>query len=287
MPTQIKPKPCLKRLSALLLLALNASAQAASITGLTIDTVIPRIDVSTSRLPSGQTVSDSLQMLFNLVAPSWRVLAQDDLGTVRATRPNGDKVAGIPLATLLVDPDSANGAQCYGNGLCQTIASNLITRFNAALDDPQAFVTALRKADPAATLRLNGEGNLQASLHGRRYVGQVGWHILPAAGLNGFASDSSGGLWFAGSTGKQALTPALANFDRLQTLLKQVDATGTALGDHQGGVVVVLKGQTFRLKPQWEVINTPTAHAKEDYWVEGGVVYLNYLDGTAQGVTVP
>lgn len=264
--------------------AVNA-ATASGIDGLTIGTVIPRLDQSNSHLPANQSPLQSLQAMLKLTNNDWSLSGQDALGVVRITNKNGDKVAALPVGSVLIDPDRQDGALCYGGGLCETAASHLVTRFNAALDDPAAFIAALRQIDPAASVQLNADGNPLVQIGGHRYLTQVGWNVLPATGNNGFASDSNS-LWLVSSGNKQLLYPTLASFDRLVTVLRQIDPSASAVGDHQGNVTLVVQGQRFTLTPGWEIITTPVAHAKDDYWVDSGVVYLNYLDGTAQAVVI-
>lgn len=261
------------------------AATASGIDGLTIGAVIPRLDQSSNRLPADQTILQSLQAMLKLTNNDWTLSSQDALGAVRIINRNGDKVAALPVGSVLIDPDRQDGALCYRAGLCETAASHLVTRFNAALDDPTAFIAALRQIDPAASVQINSDGNLLVQIGGHRYLTQVGWNVIPANGNNGFANDSSS-VWLVSAGNKQLLYPTLASFDRLVTVLRQIDATASAIGDHQGHVTLVVQGQRFTLTPGWEIITTPVAHAKEDYWVEGGGLYLNYLDGTAQAVTI-
>lgn len=283
----ISPLQRLCCLAAVLLLASNVAGAADSgITGLSVDTVVPRLDVASSRLPANQTYQQSIANMLHLLTADWSFSAQDALGTIRVTNPAGDKIVILPVGGLQVDPDRQDGALCVGNGLCQTVANHIVTTFNATLDEPAAFVAAIRQYDPTATLRLNSEGNLLVSVSGHYYLIQVGWGVLSRAAVGNALASDGGTLWFSGSAGKQALYPVLANLDRLLAVARQLDATATARGDHQGKVVLVLNGKTFALTPGWEVIATPAAHAKDDGWLDNGVFYLNYLDGTAQALIV-
>lgn len=266
-------------------LAAGASQAASNIDGLSIDTVVPRLDQTSTRLPSGQTFLQSIANMLKLSTSGWTFSSQDALGAIRITDRIGSQATVLPVGAQMVDPDRQDGALCYGDGLCQTVASNIVTSFNATLDDPTAFIAALRRIDPAASLRLNAEGNLRISLAGRTYLGQVGWNVYPSGANNGFANDG-GTLWFAAASGKQALYPVLASLDRLLTIAKKFDPAATAQGNHQGKVSLVFNGQQYSLLPAWEAIATPAAHASDDFWVDSGVLYLNYLDGTAQGLQI-
>lgn len=252
--------------------------------GLAVDTVIPGLNQNTGRLPAGQTIAQNIESLIKLYDTSWTVSRQDTYGALRLTNSSGDKYAVLPVGQILADPERQDGVQCYGNGLCQITARNLTTSFNAALDAPQTFVAELSKIDPATKVRLNQDGNLQVTLNNRTYLAQVNWNVAPA-GTQGFASDASG-ISFSSTSGKQALYPVLANLDRLQAVIKKIDPSATAQGDHQGTFTVQSQGQVYHLTPAWEVIATPAAHANDDYWLDNGAIYLNYLDGTAQGVIV-
>jgi hypothetical protein len=268
-----------------LVLASGTSQAASGIDGLSIDTVVPRLDQTSTRLPSGQTFLQSIANMLKLSTSGWTFSSQDALGAIRITDRAGAQATVLPVGAQMVDPDRRDGVLCYGDGLCQTAASNIVTSFNATLDDPAAFIAALRRIDPAASLRLNAEGNLRISLAGRSYLGQVGWNVYPSGVSNGFANDG-GTLWFAAASGKQALYPVLASLDRLLTVARKLDPAATAQGDHQGKVSLVFKGQQYSLLPAWEAIATPAAHANDDVWAENGVLYLNYLDGSAQGLSV-
>ena len=277
------------RLLAVSLSLLAGAAQAATasgIDGLSLDTVIPRIDQSNSHQPANQSVLQSLRALLSQSNGDWSVSSQDALGAIRITNPHGGKIVALPVSGLLADPDRADGLQCYGAGLCEAATGQVISRYNATLDDPAGFVSTVRQYDPQATVLLNKEGNLQVRINGRNYLTQVAWNVLAAKTANQTLASDSEGLWFTGNTGKQALYPVLASLDRLLVVARQLDATATALGDHQGKVRLVFKGQSYTLTPDWEVIATPAAHASEDYWLENGLVYVNYLDGTCQGIAV-
>jgi hypothetical protein len=255
-----------------------------AIASLSVDTVIPRLDLTTGRLPTGQSIVQSIANMLKLGSSGWVFSSQDGQGAIRVSNSgSGGKVALLPVGQVLADAERQDGVQCVGNGLCQTAAGNLVTGFNAALDAPQDFIATLRQIDSSASVRLNADGNLQVTVFGRTYLAQAGWSVLPATGGNGFAS-SDGSLWFTAGSGKQALYPVLAKLDRLLTVLKKIDPSATAQGDHQGTLAAVVSGQSYHLLPEWELIATPASHASDDYWLDNGVLYLNFLDGTAQGI---
>lgn len=269
---------------------LNVGAATAAIAGLSVDTAIPRLDATTSRLPAGLTISKRIEQMLQQYGADWTFSSQDALGTIRISDKQGNKVALLPVGEVLADAERQEGVQCVNNGLCQSAAGNISTTFNAALDAPQDFINSLRQFDSAATLRLNRDGNLLAHLLDRTYAAQPDWNVLPANGGNGFSANGftadNALLWFATATSRQALYPVLANLARLQTVLKKFDAAATAIGNHQGGVSIVLNGQSYLLRPSWEVLATPASHAADDYWVDNGIIYINNLDGTAQGMLV-
>ncbi len=279
--------PHLRLLAATLSLVAGAAqaTTASGIDGLSLDTVIPRLEQSNSHLPAKQTVLQSLRAMLLQNSGEWTLSAQDSLGAFRLSNTQGDKVVALPVGGLLSDPDRADGLQCYGSGLCEAATSHVISRYNATLDDPAGFVTAIHRYDPQATVLLNQEGNLQVRINGRNYLTQVAWNVLPGTASQAFASDNEG-LWFTGSTGKQALYPVLASFERLLAVARQLDPAATALGDHRGRVVLVMQGKRYTLTPDWEVIATPAVHANEDYWLDNGLVYVNYRDGTSQAIVV-
>lgn len=284
--TYLTPKGLRLLAATLSLVAGGAQAATASgIAGLSLDTVIPRIDQSNSHQPANQSVLQSLRAMLQQSHGDWTFSSQDGLGAIRITNTDGGKVVALPVGGLLADPDRADGLQCYGAGLCEAATSQVISRYNATLDDPAGFVTAVRQYDPQATVLLNQEGNLQVRINGRNYLTQVAWNVLPGTASQALGSDSEG-LWFTGSTGKQALYPVLAKLDRLLAVARQIDPAATALGDHQGKVVLVIQGTRYTLMPDWEVIATPAVHAAEDYWLENGLLYVNYLDGSSQGIAV-
>jgi hypothetical protein len=255
-----------------------------AIANLRVDTVIPRLDLSTGRLPTGQTIVQSIANMLKLGSSGWVFSSQDGQGAIRVSNSgSGAKVALLPVGQVLADAERQDGVQCGGNGLCQTAAGNLVTSFNAALDAPQDFIAALRRIDSSASLRLNSDGNLQVTVYGRTYLAQAGWNVLPSSGGNGFASGDSG-LTFSANGSQQALYPVLADLKRLQTVLQKIDPSASAQGDHQGAVTALVNGQSYRLLPDWELIATPASHAGDDYWLDNGVLYLNFLDGTAQGI---
>lgn len=73
---------------ALLAGAANA-ATASGIDGLTIAAAIPRIDQSSNRLPTNQTLLQSLQAMLQLTNNDWALSNQNALGVVRITNKSG------------------------------------------------------------------------------------------------------------------------------------------------------------------------------------------------------
>ncbi len=272
-------------LLATVLMSAPALATDSSVAGFAIEATVPRLDLASSRLPANLTYRQSIVNMLQLLTTDWHFTSQDSLGAIRITNSSGGKVVILPVGSQMVDADRQDGVQCSGNGLCQSVASNIVTTFNAAVDDPAALVAAVRQYDPAASVSINNEGNIKASVAGRTYLAQASWNVFASSSAGGSVLVADGAMvWLNAASGKQGLYPVMANLDRLIAVARKLDPTATARGDHQGKVILVYQGQPFSLTPAWEVIATPAAHAKEDYWLENGVVFINYLDGTAQGV---
>lgn len=89
---------------------------------------------------------------------------------------------------------------------------------------------------------------------------------------------------------QQGLHATTADFAGLQALLKTVDPTVTVQADGvafntTGQLSVALRGQTFRLVPDMQLVVTPAAQIGQPYWVDGGKLFipLTKLPGFAQG----
>lgn len=255
--------------------------------GLAVEAEIPRIDIGNAYLPAGQNVLLRIDQLLRLSAPDWNFGNQDDLGAIRITTAQNEKIVAIPVGRLQIDPERQDGFQAYGNGLYQVVTDHIVTGFNASLDDLAGFISALQALDAQATVRMNSEGNLQIGLGGLTYLVQAAWSLLPVSTgqEHGFSHDGNT-LWWTTGSGRQALFPVSASLERLVTVARKLDRAALAQGTHQGQVRLLLDGQVYLLRPFWELQPTPTQHANDDFWVENGVVYLNYLNGSSQGFTV-
>jgi hypothetical protein len=175
---------------------------------------------------------------------------------------------------------SAGGAYALASRGIQLSLSSALGYFS----DLQTLVKA---SDTNGTLNLKPTGAIEARFAGGRYVVMPGLSAsLPGnpSPLPGFESDASGYAVFRDHLGTlQTLYPAFLDVDTLNATFKTVEPTVAVTNNGDGTVTAGIAGKTFLLRPEYTVINTPTGHASDPYWLDNGMIFFRNSDQSAQG----
>jgi len=195
----------------------------------------------------------------------------------------------IPLGDVLVSLNQFSGTNVAASaGGAYALASKGIQMsLSGALGYFSDLQTAVKEKDSTGTLNLKPTGAVEARFGGGRYVVMPGLSAsLPSnpSPLPGFESDTSGYAVFRDHLGTlQTLYPAFLDVDTPSSTFKTAAPTVILTNKVDGTVTAEMGGQNFSLRPEYTVITTPSPHAADPYWLEGGLIYFLNSDQSAQG----
>lgn len=149
---------------------------------------------------------------------------------------------------------------------------------------------AVKGIDPAANVKLRSNGSIKVHLGGIDYLTIPGGTASGggSSAIPGFTLDLSGYLAFIDSSNAtQVLFPVFSDASVADQTVKTFDPSGGVTENGDGSAGMALGGGNFKLKPDYNLIAAPVAHAADLFWVDSnGKFYLRYQDGTAQGFTI-
>jgi hypothetical protein len=195
----------------------------------------------------------------------------------------------IPLGDVLVQRNqfaggnvtvSASGAYTLASrGIQLTIAGAM-----GYFSDLQAVV---KSSDPNGALNLKPTGAIEVRFSGGRYVVMPGLSASVQENpspLPGLESDASGYAAFRDHLGTlQTLYPAFLDAEALNTTFRAAAPEAVLINNGDGTVTAGIAGKTFLLRPEYTVINTPTGHESDPYWLDSGMIFFRNSDQSAQG----
>lgn len=249
-----------------------------------VSTAPVSLDGTPPRL-NGQRYDSLLLSGFNTLLGS--SYSRDGLSSVGALRLRSgtSTLFTVPVSDILYDP-RINASRVLNNDHRQIVVGGLVVELAPSLGDSAGFATLLTTLDPAARITLTSSGQILATLFGQRYMLLPSW-TATATAFQGIGVDSSNNLFYADIFGnRQTLYPAFANFELLRNILSNVDQQASVVQQSDGTVKVSLFGANYRFRPGYLLISTPALHNLDPWWVEGANVFINNLDGTAQGFRI-
>lgn len=254
--------------------------------GVSLSGSFANFSASVARL-KGVSLLDSLQTgLQNYLRGTVSVNGNSPFGTPLFSYDSG-KLTWATVTPVYIDATVANGVTVLPNGQWQVADSGVLIRLSPSLYDASGLIKLLKSVDAGSTLQINSDGRLLATLQGTRYS------VMPSSTLSsstspfGFGNTSAGALTYTSAKGEQqVLAPAFTGLERLFAILRKINPGFTMQTQVDGTVVAKLAGQTFKMIPSFLVVTTPAAHVADDYWLDGTTVYINYLDGTSQGLAL-
>jgi len=235
--------------------------------------------------------------LLDLVGDQIKLLLRDTTGQLRYDRTTGviTYMLGntayrlIPLGDVLVKLNQFSDTSTTATaGGAYTLASRGIQMsLSGALGYFSDLQSVVKAADASGTLTLKPTGAIETRFGGGRYV------VMPALTaslpanpslLPGFQSDASGYAVFRDRLGTlQTLYPAFLELDTLYSIFNVAAPTLTLKNNGDGSVTATSTGQSFSLRPDYTIVNTPGARSADSYWTENGMIFFRNGDQSAQG----
>ncbi|MBS4095774.1 MAG: hypothetical protein KGZ83_02930 [Sulfuricella sp.] len=273
-------------------------------TGLVIDsgTSVPLLSGNLQRLNSTASLIDVIQSALNTQFGTTTGKATYDATSGVVTYVvNGQTYRFIPLGSPLVQTGSggsgfqAASAATTASGSFSLAAQGIQITLAGTFGYFDDLNKSVKTFDSAAKLRLRSSGAIQITVLGADYLCAPG-SAASGGGATptntpGFQINNNGLITFTDSYGAlQVLYPTYADFAAAQSTVQAEAAKNSvslSLTDNGNGTAnFVANGTTYKLQPDYLVTAAPSAHATENWWLDGGKIYLPYSDGTAQGMAV-
>lgn len=258
-------------------------------------TAIPQLAKDTGRLPSGSSLQARLAAVALAQFPTlqngnWRFSNQDGLGGVRFSIADQEVILA-PVGEVLVIPGAADSVSITPSSQGVITANETVMVVNAMPRDVPRLVSDVRQLDATAAFQVVDDGSLRLTFRGTTIGLQPNWNVAYNAAYTSRPSfmadevDERGACHYADGW-RQCFYPIVNDYVSLLNLAKRFDANASVVADRKGIVQVTLGANSFQLLPDWLVINTPAAHANDEYWVEGGRFFIRNPNGLAQGFAV-
>lgn len=252
-------------------------------TGLSLESVPVSIDGTPARLNGANLGGSVVSALAAQLGTPLTRASNSSIGGFVAALADGSLITGVPVGQLQVAPGAASGLQ--PNGLAQIVASGVVVNLAPSLANPAALVSQIKSLDAQATATVMANGLLKVTVGGSQYIVRPAWTATPST-ANGFSTDAAGNLVFGDSKLQQTLHPAFADLNKVAAVLSTIAGVSAPVQAADGSVSVTVGSNTLTLRAGYQLISRPVAHTDDLWWVDGGTLYLNYMDGTAQAFTV-
>lgn len=248
--------------------------------------VVPKLAGKVERLSASQ---DFTALIAASLGQGFTAQGQNGDGVLRFAFADGS-VSALPVGSVLIDTDRADGVTRRANGNVDVATGGVIVTFAPSVGDLNQLAGQFAKLDAGASLSVLADGQLRLQGSNGSYAVQPGWLAQAASGGQpGFSADAQGYAQYQdGSGNRQTLYPAFADLAQLSSVLQGLDAKASVAANGDGSYRVSLLGRDFTLLPDYNLTATPADKAGQRWWQEAsGKLYLVSGDGkTAQGFSV-
>ncbi len=251
--------------------------------GISLESLPVSIDGTPARLKGAHLDSAVVDGMGGLLGAALKRGPNTPVGGITMAAADGTQVTSVPVGPLRVSPGAAGGLQ--SSGLVRIVADGVVVDLAPSLASAGSFAFRLSGMDSQASVAIAANGVVKAAVGGATFVLWPAWAATPSS-LNGFSFDSAGRLVFGDGRMQQTLYPAFANVDALAVALGPIAGTAALKMALDGSLSISIGGTGYRLRAGYQLTTTPTAHANDNWWLDGGTLYLNNHDGTAQPFTV-
>lgn len=200
----------------------------------------------------------------------------------------GKRIVAMPVGEIKAAPSRTDGVTVKDNGLVEVVSKGVVTTFAPAATDINELVAALPSG---ATLNVNGNGVIQASIGENTYYVRPSWYA-GQGGASGYNVNANQTITFTDSKGNlTTLSAAFANYDALLEGIAKEIPGASAKVNTDGTVVMTINGSVYTLtpemvKPKLGVGGPPAIFAGKRWWQESdGKLFLN-VGGAIQNFAV-
>jgi hypothetical protein len=197
----------------------------------------------------------------------------------------------VPYGDVLVDTTRPDGITLLADGHFEVSRGGVYAKVSTMVYDLGVFAQAVANSYGGGTVQLTADGAYQIDNGGQTLLvkpnltATVGTALTPS-----IAPTSNGQLGFNGPTFDQQLYPHFYDLTQMANVFSFLDPKMTLTDNLDGTVTAVIKGQTYKLIAQYQVLSPiggiPPVHRNDPWWVDSGVIYFKYSTGAAQGFTV-
>lgn len=251
--------------------------------GISLESLPVSIDGMPARLKGANLGSAIVDGMGRLVGEALRRGPNTHVGGIAMATADGTQLTGVPVGPLRVSPRAAGGLQA--NGLLRIVADGVVVDLAPGLASAGNFANQVFGLDGQASVTITENGLIKASAGGAKLVLRPAWASSPST-LNGFSFDGAGHLVFGDGRMQQTLYPAFANVDALAVALGTIAGATAPTMALDGSVSTMIGSTGYRLRAGYQLISTPEARASDTWWLDGGTLYVNNHDGTAQPFTL-
>ncbi len=200
----------------------------------------------------------------------------------------GPGIAAVPVS-IGVDASRSDGVT--RGSVTEVVKNGVVFRLAPTVNDFAAFLDHIDAIGGTcgAWLTMAGDGLLNLVSKGRQYAARAGLNLDATGGADGFSMDGMGNLIWTRQGRAQPLYPAFHIVEKLRAELLALDPKASLSDNGDGNYAIRLNGQGYILRPEYRLLNLfdfPSAHAKDGWWLDGGRIYLNFGNVTAQGMSV-
>lgn len=238
---------------------------------------VPKLDASVARL--GMSVQEAM------ARAAGATLVGTQTNGVVVLEIGGIRIHALPLGAVAIDPDATDGVKLGADGTATVSVQGVVARFAPSVAELGNLAEDAAAAMRGATLAVNADGVLIATVGGLRYALRPDWlspdTVTQAAG---FAA-ADGGLSYVKNLRAFVLHPACADFAQLAATVEEALPGATATTNADGTVTLALGEKRWTLAPEMALKAAPLGAGT--WWAEAdGRLWLRHADGTAQGFTV-
>lgn len=195
----------------------------------------------------------------------------------------------VALGDVLVQLNqfAATSISATAGGAYALASNGIQMSLSGALGYFSDLQTVVKAVDANGSLNLKPTGAIEIRMGGGRFVVMPGLLAsLPSNPnpLPGFESDASGYAVFRDHLGTlQTLYPTFLDAPGINLAFASAVPSLSLTSNGNGTVTASLPGQTLTLRPEYPVVDHPTGHESDPYWLDNGVIYFHNSDQSAQG----
>lgn len=251
--------------------------------GMSLDSVPVSIDGTPARLNGANLGSSVVNALAASLGTTLTRASNSSIGGIVTVLADGTTITSVPVGPLQIAPSAVSGLQ--SNGLAQIVVNGVVVNLAPSLANPAALASKFKSLDAQATETVLANGLIKVTVGGAQYIARPAWTASPST-ASSLSADAAGNLILSDGKLQQKLYPAFVDLNKVAAVLTTVSGASSPALAADGTVTFSVGSNMFTLRAGYQLISRPLAHINDLWWVDGGTLYLNYMDGTAQSFSV-